>query len=204
MLDGPRSVGSRMRPSRKTTSSAHFPAPILHDAKKVRSNGVAMTTSLPSSQESIDIRAKAPFPAGALSNFAAHAFTLDGVAIKSMEAFLQSLKFEDLVEQADICLLAGAEAQSRGRRQDWSRGILWWRAKAYDRLSDDYQALLDRAFDALFEQAPRFRNALSATGRAILMHRIGKSDPCETILTASEFCSRLDRLRTRLDEPSRR
>jgi len=121
-----------------------------------------------------------------------------------MEGFIQSLKFADVVEQADICLLAGAEAQSRGRRQDWSNGILWWRGKSYDRLSDDYQGLLDRAFDALFEQAPKFRNALSATGRAILTHRIGKSDQCETILTASEFCGRLDRLRTRLDEPSRR
>jgi hypothetical protein len=204
MLEGPLSVRSRMRSSRKTTSSMHFPLPVLHDAHKVRSNGVAMTTSPPPSQESIDIRAKAPFPAGALSNFAVYAFTLDGVAIRSMEGFLQSLKFADVAEQADICLLAGAEAQSRGRRQDWSSGILWWRAKAYDRLSDDYQALLDRAFEALFEQAPRFRNALSATGRAILMHRIGKSDRCETILTASEFCSRLDRLRTRLYEPSRR
>jgi predicted NAD-dependent protein-ADP-ribosyltransferase YbiA (DUF1768 family) len=163
-----------------------------------------MTPSLPSSQDCIDIRAKAPFPAGALSNFAAHAFTLDGVAIKSMEGFLQSLKFADVVEQAGICLLAGAEAQSRGRRQDWSSGILWWRGKSYDRLSDDYQGLLDRAFDALFKQAPKFRNALSATDRSILTHRIGKSDPCETILTASEFCGRLDRLRTRLHEPSRR
>jgi Bacteriophage protein GP30.3 len=99
---------------------------------------------------------------------------------------------------------AGVEAQSRGRGQDWSSGMLWWRGKSYDRLSDDYQGLLDRAFDALFEQAPKFRNALSATGRALLVHRLGKSDPCETILTASEFCSRLDRLRTRLHEASRR
>jgi Bacteriophage protein GP30.3 len=177
---------------------------IGRDADKVRSNRVAMTTSFPSGQECIDIRAKASFPAGALSNFAAHPFTLDGVTIKSMEGFLQSLKFADIVEQADICLLAGAEAQSRGRRQDWSSGILWWRGKSYDRLSDDYQGLLDRAFDALFEQAPKFRNALSAAGRATLTHRIGKSDPCETILTASEFCGRLDRLRTRLHELSRR
>jgi predicted NAD-dependent protein-ADP-ribosyltransferase YbiA (DUF1768 family) len=160
---------------------------------------------MPSSNlECIEIRAKAPFPAGALSNFAVHAFTLDGVKIKSMEGFLQSLKFADIVEQADICLLAGAEAQGRGRRQDWSSGILWWHGRAYDRLSDDYQGLLDRAFNALFEQAPRFRDALSATGRAILSHRIGKSDPCETILTTSEFCGHLDRLRARLYEPSRR
>ena len=76
----------------------------------------------------IDIKAKGGFPSGALSNFAAHSFVLDGVAIASMEGFLQSLKFADPAEQAEICGLAGAEAQSRGRRKEWSSGLLWWRA----------------------------------------------------------------------------
>ena len=34
---------------------------------------------------SIDIKAKAPFPAGALSNFAPYAFTFDGIARASGE-----------------------------------------------------------------------------------------------------------------------
>ena len=37
---------------------------------------------------SIDIKAKVPFPAGALSNFAPHAFTFDGVACGSSHALL--------------------------------------------------------------------------------------------------------------------
>jgi hypothetical protein len=37
------------------------------------------------SHDPIDIKAKAPFPAVALSNFTPHAFTLDGVACASME-----------------------------------------------------------------------------------------------------------------------
>ena len=41
---------------------------------------------------SIDIKAKAPFPAGALSNFAPHAFTFDGIACASMEGLLQSAR----------------------------------------------------------------------------------------------------------------
>jgi predicted NAD-dependent protein-ADP-ribosyltransferase YbiA (DUF1768 family) len=45
----------------------------------------------------LDIRSKAPFPAGALSNFAAHKFTIDGITYASMEGFLQSLKIEDAV-----------------------------------------------------------------------------------------------------------
>lgn len=81
----------------------------------------------------IDIKAKAGFPAAALSNFAAYSFSLDGVALRSMEGFLQSLKFPDPVEQSEICSLVGAVAQARGRRQDWNSGTLWWRAKSYDR-----------------------------------------------------------------------
>src|SRR5258708_7422596 len=59
-----------------------------------------------------DIKAKAPFPAGALSNFALHAFTFDGVHCASMEGFLQSLKIEDVREQERVCYLAGPIAQS--------------------------------------------------------------------------------------------
>jgi predicted NAD-dependent protein-ADP-ribosyltransferase YbiA (DUF1768 family) len=148
------------------------------------------------SSSPIDIKAKAPFPAGALSNFAPHAFTFDGVACGSMEGFLQSLKVSDADEQTRRCALVGAEAQGRGQLMDWrSSGTLWWRGKPIDRLSDDYQALLDRAYQALLDQAPKFRSALAATGDAPLTHSIGKSDPCDTILTEQELCSRLERLR---------
>ena len=148
--------------------------------------------------DTLDIKAKAPFPAGALSNFALHAFTFDGVACASMEGFLQSLKIEDVSEQTRVCGLAGPVAQSVGRKYDWrTRGTLWWRGQPYDRLSDAYQALLDRGYDALFVQSEKFRAALNATDDCRLTHRLGKSDPCETILTTDEFCSRLERLRER-------
>ena len=144
----------------------------------------------------IDIKAKAAWPAGALSNFAAHAFIFDGVACASMEGFLQSLKVADAAEQERVCGLDGPVAQSIGRTHDWSAtGTLWWRGTLYDRLSDDYQGLLDRAYQALFDQSEKFRDALAATGDARLTHTFGKTDPCETILTADEFTSRLERLR---------
>jgi predicted NAD-dependent protein-ADP-ribosyltransferase YbiA (DUF1768 family) len=146
--------------------------------------------------DTLDIKAKAPYPAGALSNFAPHAFTMDGIACASMEGFLQSLKIEDVAEQERVCGLAGPVAQSIGRKYDWSTsGRLWWRGEPVDRLSDAYQTLLDRAYEALFAQSPEFRSALAASQDARLTHTLGKSDPCETILTADEFCSRLDRLR---------
>jgi hypothetical protein len=144
-----------------------------------------------------DIKAKAPFPAGALSNFAPHAFTFAGVACASMEGLLQSLKIEDIAEQERVCGLDGPVAQSVGRKYDWAvTGTLWWRGQPYDRLSQDYQELLDRAYQALFEQSKKFRDALAASGKARLTHTFGKSDPCLTILTEGELCSRLERLRT--------
>jgi len=144
----------------------------------------------------LDIKAKAPFPAGALSNFAPHAFVIDGVACKSMEGFLQSLRIEDVAEQQRVCGLVGGEAQATGRRYDWSMsGTLWWRGTPIDRLGEAYQRLLDRAYEALLVQSSKFRAALAATGDARLTHKSGKIDPCVTILTEEEFCSRLKRLR---------
>jgi predicted NAD-dependent protein-ADP-ribosyltransferase YbiA (DUF1768 family) len=145
---------------------------------------------------SLDIKAKAPYPAGELSNFAAHAFTIDGVRCASMEGFLQSLKIRDMAEQDRVCGLVGPVAKSTGEKYNWRlTGTLWWRGQPIDRLSGEYQALLDRAYQELFDQSERFRTALAATGDAQLIHTIGKTDPCETILTADELCTRLERLR---------
>ena len=55
--------------------------------------------------------------------------------------------------------------------------------------------MLDRAYLALFEQATKFRDALAASRSLRLTHTMGKTDPCLTILTADEFCVRLERLR---------
>ncbi len=149
-------------------------------------------------EEIIDIKAKAPFPGGALSNFAPYPFVFDGVSCACMEGFLQSLKFRDISEQKHVCGSPGSIAHSLGRKIDWREsGRLWWLGTPFDRLSDDYQQLLDRAYDALFEQSPTFRAALKAAGEARLTHSIGKSDPCETVLTVEEFCTRLERLRQR-------
>ena len=152
---------------------------------------------IPPTDGVLDIKAKAPFPAGALSNFAPHAFVIDGIACKSMEGFLQSLKIEDVTEQHRVCGLVGGEAQATGRRYDWSMsGTLWWRGLPIDRLSEAYQQLLDRAYEALRTQSSKFRAALAASGDARLTHKSGRTDPCVTILTEEEFCSRLERLRS--------
>ena len=60
-----------------------------------------------------------------------------------------------------------------------------------------YQDLLDKAYDALFENEG-FKNALRASGNATFTHSIGKRNENETVLTTQEFCSRLTKLRDRL------
>jgi hypothetical protein len=67
--------------------------------------------------DTIGIKAKAPFPARALSNLDRHAFVLSGVACGSMEGFLQGLKVEDRAEQERICKLSGGEARGRGQQR---------------------------------------------------------------------------------------
>lgn len=146
----------------------------------------------------MDVGSKHGYPAGALSNFSPHPFTLDDVYCASMEGFLQGLKFENPAVQAEVCKLVGFAAKKRGsaRTKAWQRvQSLWWRGEKMDRHGEGYQKLLDRAYEAMYAQSDSFRRALAASGKAVLRHSIGWNNPSETVLTVSEFCGRLMRLR---------
>lgn len=148
----------------------------------------------------MDIRGKSPGPAGALSNFSAHPFVFDGVKCTGAEGPIQSFKFDNPEVQQEVCKLSGREAKAKGQERNdaWkSAQKLWWQGQKYDRHSQAYQDLLDRLFDALFENRD-FRAALLASGDEELTHSIGNPDPRETVLTEQEFCSRLMKLRIRL------
>jgi len=148
----------------------------------------------------MDVGAKNSYPAGALSNFTAHSFVIDGIPCASMEGFLQSLKFKSPEMQAEVCTYIGFKAKKKGYGKNWySTQTLYWRGKPILRYSQDYQDLLTRAYDAMFEQSAKFRNALTAAGRnAVFTHSIGKSKESETILTEREFCAQLMRLKNKL------
>lgn len=143
----------------------------------------------------MDIGSQNGYPASALSNFAPHPFIIDGVKCNSMEGFLQSLKFSNPEMQKYICSLIGITAKRKGKGKKWFRTqILYWQGKEYKRDSEEYQILLNRAYNALY-QNEGFKNALLATKNATLTHSIGKNKISETVLTAREFCSRLTDLR---------
>lgn len=148
----------------------------------------------------MDIGSGSGFPSAALSNFAPHPFTIDGVECNSMEGFLQSLKFKDPAMQVEVCKLVGKAAKFKGKKKKWWKTqTLFWQGREFKRDSQEYQDLLDRAFDALAENAS-FQKALLATGKATLTHTIGKTNASETVLTRAEFCSRLLKIRARLQK----
>ena len=146
----------------------------------------------------MDIGSGEGFPSAALSNFAPHPFVFDGVECNSMEGLLQSFKFSNPEMQKEVCKLVGKQAKFKGKKKKWFRTqTLYWQGQEFKRESEEYQQLLDRAFAALATNTS-FQKALLATGNATLTHSIGKSKPSETVLTKSEFCSRLTRIREQL------
>lgn len=143
----------------------------------------------------MDIRSGSSYPASALSNFAPHPFIIDGVLCNSMEGFLQSLKFKNPEMQKYICSLVGKEAKFKGKEKKWWKTqILYWQGREYKRDSKEYQILLNRAYNALYNNE-NFKKALEASKPATLSHSIGKNKQSETVLTQTEFISRLIKLR---------
>lgn len=146
----------------------------------------------------MDIGSGSGYPASALSNFAPHPFVIDGVECNSMEGFLQALKFKSPEMQVEVCKLVGKTAKFRGQKKKWFRTqTLYWQGVEYKRDSKEYQALLDRAYGELAKNEG-FQRALLATQHATLTHSKGKSDASKTVLTTSEFCGRLMKIRTQL------
>ena len=100
--------------------------------------------------------------------------------------------------QKHLCTLVGLGAKRIGRKKAWWRHqVLYWQGVEYKRDSEEYQQLLDRAYEALALNEG-FRRALLASGDAVLRHTLGRTNQKETVLTQSEFCGRLMRLRARM------
>ena len=135
----------------------------------------------------MDISSGVGYPAGNLSNFHPHPFDIDGVQCASMEGFLQSLKFSNPDMQVEIYKLVGRVAKARGSNKNWQRNqTLYWRGKPIKRESEEYQALLDRAYLAL-AQNENFRKALLDTNNATLTHSLGHKNARRTILQDRSF-----------------
>lgn len=145
----------------------------------------------------MDIGSGKGYPSSALSNFAPHAFVIDGVECASMEGFLQSLKFDKEHIQIEVCKLIGREAKFRGKKRNkaWQKvQTLWWKGIPYQRQSEGYFELICRAYWCMYTQNTKFRKAIQDSINAVYTHSIGHNDVSKTVLTEREFCNILHRL----------
>ena len=148
----------------------------------------------------MNIGSNSRYPANALSNFAGHRFTIDEIQCNSMEGFLQSLKFKNPEMQKYVCTLIGLKAKYKGKgKKWWKTQTLYWQGQEINRHTQEYQDLIDKAYECMFKQSSSFHRALKASGKAIFTHGIGKRDASRTILTEREFCSRLQKLKERIE-----
>lgn len=73
-----------------------------------------------------------------------------------------------------------------------------WNGVFINRHSQECQCFIRKVYHAMFDQCPRFHEALKATGTKRLFHTIGNPDPHKTILTEKELCDILTELRNEL------
>jgi len=147
----------------------------------------------------MDISSKKSGPAGQLSNFTPRPFMFKGVECNSMEGLLQSFKFKDPEMQKHCCTLVGFKAKKFGSKKNWqTTQTLWWQGQPIKRDSEEYQKLLDEAYEALYTTNEKAKKTLLSTGNANLTHNIGRTKTSETVLTRQEFCSRLMKIRAKL------
>ncbi len=145
--------------------------------------------------KAIDIWSKSPYPANVLSNLHPNAFELDGIKCASMEGFLQSLKYEDVEVQKEICALSGMEAKERSTSGWQTSQTVYWQGNSIRRQSQQFQDLIERSYFQLYQQNETFRKALLSTKGKNLYHTRGINNPYKTILTEKEFCTILTKLR---------
>jgi len=149
-------------------------------------------------EEILDISYK-DINTGILSNLFPHSFSIDGVNCKSMEGFLQSLKFKDEEIRKIVQEYWGIDAYKAGRATDWRKAqVLYWKGQIIGRHSQEYQELLDRAYgingnEGLIKNALFRKAIINSKGKKIT--HTGVDNPSETVLTTEEYISRLEKIR---------
>lgn len=133
----------------------------------------------------------APWPGNTLSNFAKTPFVIDNIECACAESFIQSLKCSEIGEQKLFCLLAGQQAWEKGTKlteQVFTAGKVWWRGIPYNLQSPEHFRLVKRGLFAKFSQSEIAREALLASGDAILTHDYGQLSGKKQSLPVDVFC----------------
>ena len=163
-------------------------------------NGHRLMDLYDQESKSLDIRSNGLYPSNVLSNLCNNKFQFDGVCCGSMEGFLQALKYQDQDKQQQICSMKGGEARKQSNKQWQTDQIVWWKGEAYDRQNEEYQKLLRRAYQAMFDQNEQFKAALMSTRDIVLIYSCGEENAYKTIITEQEFCQILMEIRDNYDK----
>ena len=108
------------------------------------------------------------------------------------------MKTNDKERQVLVCALSKKEAKLRSTDTWKKEQNVYWNGKVYNRHGYQFQFLIRRAYRAMLNQCPKFRDALVETKEKRLYHSIGNPDAHDTILTESELCTILTELRREL------
>lgn len=136
-------------------------------------------------------------PARVLSNLNPYEFYYFGHIANSIEAVLQSLKYSDRRDKIKCYKYRGLDAYHlRGMEPyAWEKdGILYTPYGKIDRFSEDYQKFIDKLYFSVFRNS-LYRNNLFLSGDKKLDHTHGENKKEQTILTRTEYISRLYALR---------
>ena len=143
-----------------------------------------------------DIKPNAKGIGGRLSPFAKREFVFDGVVCGCIESVLQSFRFPDPQEQAAVCAMDdGRAARNLPSEYEWrDTATLFWRGVPYSRDGAEYQALLDRLFQSVYEQDPVFRRDVGFLCNAQFLIKSYTIDPAAAPVTSREIRIRLTAL----------
>jgi len=140
--------------------------------------------------------------AKSLSNLYPYTFMMDGYVIKSMEAFLQSIKVYDMNEKCNIWGMHGVKCWKYGQEfNNWKNTQILYDnfGRPVYRHSKEYDFLIQRAFDALFKNED-FKARLKESLPYNISHSMGKTDKNDSVLTKEEYINNMERLRDQLRE----
>jgi predicted NAD-dependent protein-ADP-ribosyltransferase YbiA (DUF1768 family) len=104
-----------------------------------------------------------------ISNLGHTPFEMDGIEYACVEAFWQSLKFEE-VKRKEIFSLFGKEAKKAGAREKYTKYVSYKGQKVRVG-SSEHWALMQKACEHKFEQHTAARQALLGTGIRPLYHK---------------------------------
>lgn len=149
-----------------------------------------------------DISDERGFPFGMLDPSAPVRFEIDGVKCASLDGFVESLKFERIIDQKNISKRVGNDARKRGIEKDnpgnqKADRMLYWQGDTFKRNGKTFNRLLARVFREMAKNA-RYQAALMATQDADFRYPKGKTNKKDTVLTKKELTDNLKKLRAEL------